>query len=256
MSERTYEQLRRAIAMEWFRLRSVRSTWLIIGLSLFSSGGLGLAVALAGRDSVNLALARSVVNPGQPAPTAILLGILGALGWGHDHRFGTLRPVLGVLPRRGVLALARTLVLTGVMAVVAVGSLALGWLAGLLATGGDLAGYLDRPPIPRTILGCLLLGLGSGVFGMAVGALIRSLPAAIAVLFGVPLLVEPLAGMVLAEVHDSAAIWLPFRAIGELTLPTPTPGGPPAGAAAAIFLGVMLLLQATAVGVFLRRDAG
>lgn len=42
------------MAMEWFRLRTLRSTWLITGLALASSIGLALAVVLVeeGRPTV------------------------------------------------------------------------------------------------------------------------------------------------------------------------------------------------------------
>jgi ABC-2 type transport system permease protein len=249
------EPLRRAIQMEWVRLRTVRSTWLIIGLCLLSSGGLGLAVALDGRHHVDVELAGSVLNPGQPSPVGILLGILGVLVWGHDYRYGTIRPLLGVQPRREVLAAARLLVFSVTVTAVAIAGAVLAWVAGIAATGGDLAGYLDQSPTPRILLGTVLLGIGFGWLGLAFGALFRSLPAAVAMLFAVPALLEPFAGLLLAKAHDDWQNWLPFHALGQLILRTPLAVGPPPAVGALEFVGLVLALLALAVLSFVRRDA-
>jgi ABC-2 type transport system permease protein len=248
-------QLQKAISMEWLRMRTIRSTWLIGLLCLIGSGGLGLAVALDGRDQVDLELAAAVLNPGQPAPTPVLIGLLGVLAWGHDYRYGTIRPVLAVVPRREVLAAARVLVGTAFFAVVALAAVLLGWLAGVLATGGELAGYVDQAPIPRMFLGSVLFGVGCGWLGMALGALIRSLPAAVAVFIGIPALIEPLSGMVVGNVSDDAEYWLPFHAVGQVVMFEPWPAGPSAAGGALLFLGVMAALLVLAAGAFLRRDA-
>jgi ABC-2 type transport system permease protein len=173
----------KALRMEWLRLRTLRSTWLITALCLATGAGLGLALALAGRKHVDLSVAASVLNPGQPSPIAVLLGLLGVLAWGQDYRYGTIGPVLGVLPRRPELAWARVLVFTGFITLVVLATLALAWIAGVAATGGELAGYLTRAPVPRMMLGAVLLAVGTGWLGLACGAWLRSLPAAVAVLF-------------------------------------------------------------------------
>jgi ABC-2 type transport system permease protein len=248
-------RIRSSLLMEWRRLRTVRSTWLITMLCLAASGGLGLAVALDGRDAPSLELAASVVNPGQPAPTPILLGILGVLAWGHDYRYGTIRPLLAVQPSRGVFAAARLTVFTGFLAVVAVAAVGLGWLAGVLATGGELSGNLTQPPIPRMLLGSVLFGIGCGWLGLAMGALLRSLPAAVAVLFAIPAVVEPLGGMVLGKVHQGAEEWLPFHAIGQVVWSEPVPEGPSPVVGGLLFLAVTLVALTLAVVGFIHRDA-
>ncbi len=245
----------RAVSMEWTRLRTIRSSWLMALLCLVASGGLGLAVAIDGRDDVTLDLAAGVLNPGQPAPTPVLLGLLGVLAWGHDYRYGTIRPLLAVVPRRGTLAAARLLVYSGFLAAVAVAAIVLAWVAGVLATGGELSGYLDEAPIPRMALGSVLFGLGCGWLGMALGALIRTLPAAIAMLIAVPAVIEPLGGMVVGQMKDDAELWLPFYVVGQVLRAEPVAAGPPPAVGALIFLAVMLAMLALAVTTFLRRDA-
>jgi ABC-2 type transport system permease protein len=242
-------------AGEWVRLRTVRSTWLITALCLAGSGGLGLAVAVHDRHAVSLQVAEGVVNPGQPAPTAVLLGLLGVLAWGHDYRYRTILPLLGVQPRRMRLARARFLVVTGYAALVAVLSIGLGWLAGVLATGGQLSAYLGRAPIPRMVIGSVLLGVGCCWFGMALGALLRSLPAAVAVFLALPVVVEPLVGVGLANLRAGADGWLPFHAVGQVTSRSLLPGGPSTVVGGGLFMAVMLALVLLAGAVFVVRDA-
>ena len=251
----TKAQFSRAVGMEWVRLRSVRSSWLIAGLCLLVSGGLGLALAIYERDNVNLSLAGGVINPGQPAPTPVLLGLLGVLAWGHDYRFGTIRPILAVVPRRGVLAAARTLVVTAFLAAVATAAVALAWLAGVLVTAGGLAKYLDQAPVPRMLLGSVLFGVGCGWLGMALGALVRALPAAVAVLIVIPAMIEPLGGMVIGQLQEDADLWLPFHAIGQILRAEPVQAGPSPAAGALIFLATTLIALAAGVLTFHRRDA-
>jgi ABC-2 type transport system permease protein len=247
--------MRRALELERLRLWTVRSTRLIAALALACAAGLALAVAWSGRSTVDADLAASVVNPGQPAPTAILLGLLGVLAWGHDYRYRTIEPILLVQPDRVRLATARFVVVTAVSAVLATAAVALAALAGVLVTGGALAGRLSDPPVPRMLLGSVLLGVGCTWFGMAAAGLLRSLPAAVAVLFAVPMIVEPLGGLGLAHLHSGAEGWLPFHAVGQVTARDQVVGWPPAAVGGGLFLAVMLALVGLAGLGFARRDA-
>ncbi|MCE0535841.1 hypothetical protein LWF15_09985 [Kineosporia rhizophila] len=246
------EQIRRALAMEWFRLRTLRSTWLITGLGLVSSVGLALAVVMVDGEPADADLARAVLNPGQPAPLAILLGTLGVLAWGHDHRYGTIRPLLTVLPDRRVLAVARTVVMTAYLFTVVVLCEAAAWLTGLLATGGDLAEFASDSLVQRNGLGMVVLGLGIGWFGLALGALLPSLPAAIATYVIYPAVVEPMVGMLLSEIREDANLWLPFASFGPLV--GVDDGGPAPAVAVVLFLGVMVALNLIALTRFRSRD--
>ncbi|GAB3240786.1 hypothetical protein [Kineosporia babensis] len=245
-------QVRRAMAMEWFRLRTLRSTWLITGLCLLASAGLALAIVLVEGDVVDADLARSVLNPGQPSPLALLLGLLGVLAWGHDSRYGTIRPLLTVLPDRRVLAVARTLVMTAYLLSVVLLCQAAAWVTGLLATGGDLAEFATAEVVLRNGLGMVVLGLGVGWFGLALGVLLPSLPAAVATFFIYPAAVEPMISMLLEKTAGNAHLWLPFGSFGSLI--GVDQGGPSPLGAAALFLGAMALLNLAGLARLHTRD--
>jgi ABC-2 type transport system permease protein len=247
--------MNRALAMEWTRLRTIRSSWLIAALCLIASGGLGLAVAIYEREVVDVELAAAVINPGQPAPTPVLLGLLGVLAWGHDYRYGTVRPLLAVVPRRGVLATARVLVFSGFLAAVAAASVLLAGLAGVLVTGGELTEYFGQTPILRMLVGAVLFGVGCGWLGMALGALIRTLPAAVALLIALPAVIEPLVAMVIGEFWDNSELWLPFYVVGQVLRLYPEPSGPSSAVGALLFLTAAAGALAAGVTGFVRRDA-
>jgi ABC-2 type transport system permease protein len=247
--------LTRALRMEWRRIRTVRSSWLIALLAIASSTGLAAAVTATTEGPIDLGLATSVINPGQPAPTPVLLGILGVLAWGHDHRYGTIRPVLGVTPHRSALVAARFLVATVWFAAVAALAVGGAWVAGLIASGGDLGPFLTQDPLPRMVFGSVVFGVGCGWLGLGIGALIRSLPVAIAGLFALPAIIEPMAVMILRQVHAGAENWLPFYASGQFVARTPVPDGPSIVAAVALFLGIGVALAIASAAVLDRRDA-
>ncbi|GLY31564.1 ABC transporter permease [Kineosporia sp. NBRC 101731] len=238
--------------MEWYRLRTLRSTWLITGLCLASSVGLAFAVVMVHDGPFDADLARSVLNPGQPAPLAVLLGTLGVLAWGHDHRYGTIRPLLTLLPDRRVLALARTLVMTAYLLSVVLVCEAAAWIAGVLATGGGLARFASDGLVQRNGLGMVVFGLGIGWFGLALGVLLPSLPAAIATYVIYPAVVEPMVAMLVGQAHEEARLWLPFTSFGSLI--GVDEGGPSPFVAAALFLGVMILLNVAGLARFRTRD--
>lgn len=251
------QQLGRALRMEWFRLRTLRSTWLIVGLCLVSSVGLAVTVVLVHDGPADADLARAVLNPGQPAPMSILLGILGVLAWGHDHRYGTVRPLLTALPDRRVLAAARTLVMTGVLIAVSLLCEALAWVAGLVTSQlvigrPDLTGFASESLVQRQALGMVLLGLGIGWFGLALGALIPSLPAALAAYVMYPAVIEPMVAMLVAQVSEPARLWLPFASFGSLI--GMDEGGPPPVVAGMLFLGVMMMLNLAGLARIRTRD--
>jgi len=128
-------------------------------------------------------------------------------------------------------------------------------VAGLIASGGDLAPFLSQDPLPRMIFGSIVFGVGCGWIGLGIGALIRSLPVAIAILIALPAMVEPLLGMILKQVHDGSEVWLPFYVAGQFVARTPAPEGPSAAVAAVIFLAVGAALIVASGAVLRRRDA-
>jgi len=130
---------------EWRRARSIRTTWITSFFLIASVAGFAYLTTLATGDPEVDALPLTdligqsiAVNP----IALVLLASLGAMAFGHEYRYGTIRLTLTAFPRRTgvfVAKLVMTILLTlGVLAVAA--AAAYGVLVLVQAdTGGGLS---------------------------------------------------------------------------------------------------------------------
>ena len=86
-----------AARMEWVKLRSLRSTWWVLALTV--AGAVGIAVAVgantedAAADLTNNALAGISLG-------LLLVGVLGVLAMTGEHSSGMIRATLAAVPNR------------------------------------------------------------------------------------------------------------------------------------------------------------
>ena len=207
-----------AVRMERVRLLTLRSTWVVIGLALLVSLGVSVLIAVALRhEPIGPDQATVLLTSGGgfvPLPfAAVFLGVLGVLSVGHDYRHGLIHPMLTAVPSRTALMVGRLTWLAVTAAPVTV--LCVGLAAG--------AGYaVDRSlPSPthellRALAGYVLLSVLWSWLGAAATWLLRSTAAVLALLFILPLVVEPLLRGValLPQLMWLGPIvrWLPFAA--------------------------------------------
>ena len=254
-----------ALKYEWTRLRTLRSTWWLLGTSLaiavlvaallsqFVDTPDGYLVpALTGFASVTIPI------------TGILMGLVGAFAIGHEYRYGTIRVTLPVVPRRGVLLLAKVLVVAVWSVLVAAASLAVAYLVVLVWPGSTL---LDDPvsgdTVTRVLVGFVLLTLIYAMVGMALAGLLRNLPGAIVLLIVWPLVVESiLQALTFIPALDGfrdEVQYLPFYAGQQLVATGPVEGNPfpvvDPWVGGAIFGGTALVLILLWALLFRRRDA-
>jgi ABC-2 type transport system permease protein len=168
--------------MEWIKLRSLRSTWWVLAVTV--GGAIGIAVAVgvntrdAAADLTNNALAGISLG-------LLLIGVLGVLMMTGEYSSGMVRATLAAIPNR-------PLVLAAKAAVFGVVALAVGEAAGFIAFfagGAALPGGIPGPALgqPGVLRAVVLGGAGFcliGLIGLGLGAIIRHTPAAIAVLVG------------------------------------------------------------------------
>jgi ABC-2 type transport system permease protein len=183
---------RQAVAMEWVKLCTLRSTTWVL------SAGLALSVALGVVAGYNT---RSVT--GDPTSNVlagvilgqVVLGVLGALMMTSEYSSGMIRVTLATVPRRPLVLAAKATTLG---------------LAGLIA--GEITTFASfllgiavlRPSVPHPSLGdpAVLRAVAlTGVFlaliglaGLGVGAIIRHGPGAVATLVGALFVLPLIAG--------------------------------------------------------------
>jgi hypothetical protein len=142
-----------ALRYEWTRIRTVRSTYWLIGLALIISMAIAFIIALVFRNdpATPELTARVLYGGGSDIPTLIpiFMAIIGVLAVGHEYRYGTIQPTLTALPQRSRLLLAKVIV---VVAVSVVFGLLRSWprpIARWLRSAKPTACSLPRPSATR-----------------------------------------------------------------------------------------------------------
>jgi ABC-2 type transport system permease protein len=278
--------MRGALAQEWIRLRTLRSTWWLSAASLLVTTMLAVAFTLTAGTST---AARLGVRHGAGSPavlgdqasfalvlssamqmTTLLVGLLGVFAFGHEYRHGTILPMLTSVPRRRSLAAAKLLGVALWAAVVAVLCIAMSALVLLVIGRGRFApgvGFADGRTA-RVVGGTIILVVLFSLVGLGLGWLLRNVPAAVSLLFVLPVAVEPILRVLLSvnALHSLAGAgrFLPFTAGGQLVAYTTRvdPSVPEAfrndlsplagGLTFAAVVAVLLIISAV---LFQRRDA-
>jgi hypothetical protein len=220
--------LANAVAAEWTKLRSVRSTyWLlvvgavvIVGLALLITVGLGTGSVTSTDESFD------------PAGVSLLgawfgqvaFGVLGVLTVTSEYATGTIRTTLAAVPRRGLLIAAK-LVLVGVVAW-SVGTVVS--LIAFLAGQGVLAGQHRAVGLGDSGSVQAVLGTGGylaviGLLGVAVGVLLRHTVAAVLAVLGLGLGAILFAGLFPTWLRDHLLAYLPGPAGNRIMATDPAP---------------------------------
>jgi hypothetical protein len=244
-----------AARMEWVKLRSLRSTWW--GLSLTVAGAIGIAVAVgvntkdATADLTNNALAGISLG-------LLLTGVLGVLVMTGEYSSGMIRATLAAIPNRPLVLAAKAAVFGAVALAAGEAAAFIAFFAGNAALPGNIpAPTLGQPGVLRAVVmggaGYCLIGL----IGLGLGAVIRHTPAAIAVLVGgvyvIAQLVAALAPSLMpylpvSIVANSLSTVVPVAPVGRVHFLSPWAGLGMLGLYAAVTLAAGAWLLA-------RRDA-
>jgi ABC-2 type transport system permease protein len=250
-----------ALRYEWVRLTTVRSTYHLSVLALVGTVlvAWGMANNLHG-DQQQYAQA---LTAGAQLPP-LLLGLIGVFAFGHEYRFGMIRPTLTALPRRSQVAAAKVLLVLAWALVVSLLCLVLAYATANLVAADTSGLSVGAGPTERMLLGTVLWTLLWAVVGLAYGGLFRNVPASVSLLIIVPLLVENVLHGLL-QIHALRSIhwlgnYLPFSAGQQLfTWPnggngafTSTLSPFAGGLTLAVFAGGLLALS---WALFERRDA-
>ncbi|HZA84694.1 MAG TPA: hypothetical protein VFC13_25000 [Actinomycetes bacterium] len=242
------------LVFEWRRMRSLRVTWvllgLVVGVALLADLAVGLGRFRQPIDAEGLVF--QVVQRDLIVRWLVAAAI-GAQAFGHDFRYGTIRPTLLAFPRRGQLLAGKVMAAALLSAAAALAASAASFALVLVLTTWDERVFTD-PRLWRSVgLGIVTTGL---VAALAVGlaALTRGsgLPVVVIVLWaGVvePLTVVGLGGGVVRV--------LPFLSLVQLSAYSPVSQdlGAPGPLTWGVFPLFLAAILATAVIVLVKRDA-
>jgi hypothetical protein len=280
--------LRKAMAAEWTKLWTVRSTmWTLVATALAVVGLAALSTGtVSPSDIIEDPTRRSLIGVflGQ-----LIFGVLGVLVMSAEYGTGTIRATLSAIPRRPVVLAAKILVFGGVALVVSeiltFSAFALGQtlLKAKHAVGSSAAvaqraqqlgvkvphhvqamlsagsASLGQPGVTRAVIGAGLYLAVLGLMALGLATIIRhtagAISAFVAVVLVLPLIVEALP----QGISNAVARYLPAN-IGLVMFST---HGPPDRIAAAFSpwtgFGILVLYTVAILGigcwVLVRRDA-
>jgi hypothetical protein len=175
-------RFRQVARMEWVKLRSLRSTWLALAVTVAGAIGIATAVGVNTRDA-----AADLTNNSLAGISLglLVIGVLGVLVMTGEYSSGMIRATFAAVPDRPLVLAAKT-------AVFGLVALAAGEAGAFIAFFAGRAALPDRIPAPTlgqpgALRAVVLTGVGFclvGLIGLGLGAIIRHTPAAIAVLVG------------------------------------------------------------------------
>lgn len=201
----------RVLTAEWLKLRTLRSTWLMLAAAAAAMLATGLAIAYATRGTG--------VEADDAVPSATLqgyflaqlfTGALGVLFVSSEYGTGMIRATMSAVPRRWPVMAAKSLVLTVVVAVPLVAASVVTFLVTqpILSEGASLT----DPGVLRAVLGTGVYLTVVALLGGALGWLLRSTAAAVVALLGLLLVATPLLQALPGSVSTQASKWMPNNA--------------------------------------------
>jgi ABC-2 type transport system permease protein len=224
----------RVINSEWIKLRSLRSTLIALAAGIVMIVGVGVLAGVLHSPSTPVGDATGMSLFGVFG-AQLAVGVLGVLLISGEYSTGMIRATMAAVPRRlpvlwakiGVFALAALVTCTAAAFVAFLGTQAA--LSAHHLTGASLS----DPSALRAVFGAGLYLAVAGLFGMALGFIVRNTAGAVSVLFGLliilPILAQALpaswfphvypylpsvAGQAIMHVHASALSLAPWTGFG------------------------------------------
>ena len=270
--------MRAALAYEWTRIRTIRSTYWLSVIALVFGVGLSFLVAMgthftyggpseptpADLRGIGPGLATQFAVFGVPYFVAYILAMISVFAWGHEYRHGMIRATLTALNSRTAAWVAKFVVVglwvVAVALLTMLGSILVGWLW-LHGHDVPIATGATWRTVARTLVYTLLFSWLAAAFT----ALVRNQTAALVLLFLWPLAVENVVSVVFSLVpavrdHAEVTRFLPFNAGSRIISQVPGADGAfgsplSVWAAVVVFGGLTAVAMAVSLALFHRRDA-
>jgi len=251
--------VKRTILSEWIKLRTILSHKILVaGAFLFPFVVVTLAATFGsvpdgpkdGGEMAEFVMGMSVV-------TAMLLGVVTAIGLTSEYTHNTIRPTYAATPSRLRVIISKIVVSTAVALVAATVTVSAAFFSGSTiynSRGGNT--HLGDPKTVTVLVCAIVLSGLVSWFGFGMGLLIRNSPTTVSLLLLWPLLIEGLITVFLGLLNwDGAAKYLPYQA--AIAASTRTPGTDELGRPGGQILFACVGLALIAIGTWLdgRRDA-
>ncbi|MGW1990926.1 ABC transporter permease [Embleya sp. NPDC001921] len=213
----------RILDSEWAKIKTVRSTmWTLLALFVVSVLiSWGIAALAAGDVADDVAEGKQ-----NDAPDLLTVGVafgqiaalvLGVMSMTAEYSTGMIRTSLTAVPWRASMLAAKALVLALVLFVVgAVTAFCCYFLANLMLDAKDVGVGIDEPGVLRALIGTGLYLAVLGLFGMALGVLLRHTAGAITLGIALIFVVGGVVGLIPGRTGDWIAKLMPANAGGQV----------------------------------------
>lgn len=250
--------LRRVVAAEWVKARSVAPTWAALGTLCFVLPAIGAVIC---STQVRADVTGPAFDPllqvyAGLAMSQVALAALGAVLVTGEYSSGSMTSTLTAVPDRRVLLAGKAALvalLSAPFALAASTLAAVVCLPLLRSRGADLT--LSDPGVVRGVLGATAVLVLTALLGLGVGTLLRSSAAATIALTGALFLLPVLVMLLPASVRTGVGPWTPGQAGAAVLVLAPRGDylGPLAGLL--MFVAWAALPVVLAVLALVRRDA-
>jgi ABC-type transport system involved in multi-copper enzyme maturation permease subunit len=255
--------LRAAIASEWTKLRSLRSTIYSLFATVAITIGLGALVSWAfvhRFDRLGTA-ERATFDATTHSLRGVLLaqlaiGVLGVLIISAEYTTGLIRPTFTTMPQRRTVFAAKAIVFGSVSLVVAAISCFIAFAVGqTILSAKHLNVALSDPGVFRAVCGATAYLVFIGLLGLGLGTLLRRTAGAIATLFGLILVLPLLAQALPSPWNTDVSKLLPGEAGIALFTVRPDSDFLSPGKGALVCLIWLVATYVLATVLLTRRDA-
>jgi ABC-type transport system involved in multi-copper enzyme maturation permease subunit len=269
-----------ALRYEFVRLRTIRSTYWLIGIALIFQLAMTMLIGsrvpssgpLSGGDEAFAILVTIGASTGiAPLFIAYIIGLIGVFSMGHEYRHGMIRATLTAMPSRPVVLAAKVLVVAAISALAALACV----LIALLSVWMFDVGMPTATGFREITLGTLIFTALFSISGLALSAITRNQTAAVALMLLLPTVIEAIIKAIILSIKATSddprgqeglvelVKFLPYDAGGQmytrlsvgdmLEIFGVVPFGPLGGG---LVMGTFVaILLAISAALFLRRDA-
>jgi ABC-2 type transport system permease protein len=256
--------LSRVVRSEMTKVRSLRSTWIVLAAAVLVT--VGMAAAFGYGYGLQVRAGEVAGTPADAVDAtfigldllSLIVGVFGILQLSGEYGSGLIRASLTAVPRRWPLVTAKALVLLAVLVPLSVLVCVASFLA-CQALAGSSGASLGAPGVLRAVIGAAAYPVATALIGLGIGALLRHTAGSIAVFVGGFLIVPALLPAALPDrLQDDTLRFLPIAA-GQAIYTMGDQTGPvhllsPAAGGAVLAAWVLAILSSGAV-VLYRRDA-
>ncbi|GAA3909527.1 ABC transporter permease [Actinoplanes auranticolor] len=212
----------RVIRSEWIKFWSLRSTTITLATAVALLIGIGLLASSMLNSGAATGPEAGELGPVDASLAGITFaqlafGTLGVLFMASEYSTGMIRSSLTAVPHRLPVLWGKITVFATVVFVIGLAASAIAFTGGQALIGDGAASWSDAG-VARAVIGSAVILSASGILGLALGALLRSTPAAISTLFGAMFLLSGVAQLLLPESwRDNVVQYLPSDAGSAFT---------------------------------------